>query len=72
LVSLGVSWWTGSVLLSAVLGTLCGLAAAFAVTHCTPRCGERVKGSATKTIGLAAVESPINVGRQSDRDTGGG
>jgi hypothetical protein len=31
LVSLGVLRWTGSVLTSAMLGTICGLAAAFAV-----------------------------------------
>ena len=31
LVSLGVLWWTGSVLTSAAIGTMCGLAAAFAV-----------------------------------------
>jgi hypothetical protein len=31
LASLGVLWWTGSVLTSAAIGTMCGLAAAFAV-----------------------------------------
>ena len=31
LASLGVLWWTGSVLTSAATGTMCGLAAAFAV-----------------------------------------
>jgi hypothetical protein len=31
LVSFGALWWTGSVIASAVLGTMCGLAAAFTV-----------------------------------------
>jgi hypothetical protein len=31
LVSFGVLWWTASVLTSAAIGTMCGLAAAFAV-----------------------------------------
>jgi hypothetical protein len=31
LVGFGVLWWIGSVITSAVLGTMCGLAAAFAV-----------------------------------------
>src|SRR5215207_2075293 len=31
LVSFGVLWWTGSILTSAAIGTMCGLAAAFVV-----------------------------------------
>ena len=45
LVSLGVLWWTGSVLTSAAIGTMCGLAAAFAVDSlhtAVERAGERL------------------------------
>jgi len=45
LVSLGVLWWTGSVIISAAIGTMCGLAAAFAVDAlhvAVGRAGERL------------------------------
>jgi hypothetical protein len=45
LVGFGVLWWTGSVITSAVLGTMCGLAAAFAVNAlhaAAERGGERL------------------------------
>jgi hypothetical protein len=46
LASLGVLWWTGSVLTSAAIGTMCGLAAAFAVNAvhaAVGRGGERLR-----------------------------
>ena len=45
LVSLGVLWWTGSVIASAAIGTMCGLAAAFAMDAlhtAVQRAGERL------------------------------
>jgi hypothetical protein len=45
LVSVSVLWWTGSVITSAATGTMCGLAAAFAVDAlhtALARAGERV------------------------------
>jgi hypothetical protein len=45
LVSLGVLWWTGSVVTSAAIGTICGLAAAFVVDGlhtAVQRTGERL------------------------------
>jgi ABC-type nickel/cobalt efflux system permease component RcnA len=42
LVSLGVLWWTGSVITSAAIGTMCGLAAAFALHTAVERAGERL------------------------------
>jgi hypothetical protein len=45
LVSFGVLWWTGSVITSAAIGTMCGLAAAFAVDGlhtAVERAGERL------------------------------
>ena len=45
LVSFGVLWWTGSVITSASIGTMCGLAAAFAVDAlhtAVERAGERL------------------------------
>jgi len=44
LVSLGVLWWTGGLLSGAVIGVICGLAAAFtigAVSSAAGRSGER-------------------------------
>ena len=44
LVSLGVLWWTGGLLTGAVIGVICGLAAAFAigaVSTAVGRSGER-------------------------------
>jgi hypothetical protein len=41
LVGFGVLWWTSSVITSAVLGTMCGLAAAFAVNALHPEVGRR-------------------------------
>jgi len=45
LVSFSVLWWTGSVITSAAIGTMCGLAAAFAVDTlhtALARAGERL------------------------------
>jgi hypothetical protein len=47
LVSLGVLWWTGGLLSGAVIGVICGLAAAFtigAVSTAVRRSGERPRG----------------------------
>jgi hypothetical protein len=46
LAGFGVLWWTGSVIASAVLGTMCGLVAAFAVNAlhaAVERAGERLR-----------------------------
>jgi hypothetical protein len=45
LVGFGVLWWTGSVITSAAIGTMCGLAATFAVDAlhtAVERAGERL------------------------------
>ena len=45
LVSLGVLWWTGSAIIGTLIGTMCGLAAAFAVDAlhtAVERAGERL------------------------------
>jgi hypothetical protein len=46
LVGFGVLWWTGSVLTSAAIGTMCGLVAAFAMDSlrtAVERAGERLR-----------------------------
>jgi hypothetical protein len=42
LVSLGVLWWADSVITSAAIGTMCGLAAVFALHTAVERAGERL------------------------------
>jgi hypothetical protein len=47
LVSLGVWWWTGGLLSGAVIGVICGFAAAFViatVSTAASRSGERPRG----------------------------
>jgi ABC-type transport system involved in cytochrome c biogenesis permease subunit len=51
LVSLGVLWWTASVITSSAIGTMCALAAAFTLDALPAlRRSEQVNGSETKTI----------------------
>ena len=73
LVSFGVLWWTGIVLISAVAGLLCGLAAAFAVDAlhiAAGRAGARLSDESDQSSsGLIAEESrPI---KQQDVDPKG-
>ena len=42
LAGFGLLWWTGSVLTSAAIGTMCGLAAVFALHTAVERAGERL------------------------------
>jgi hypothetical protein len=54
LVSLGVLWWTGGLLSGAVIGVICGLAAAFtigAVSTAVRRSGERPRGHENERSG---------------------
>ena len=54
LVSLGVLWWTGGLLSGAVIGVICGLAAAFtigAVSTAVRRSGERPHGHENERSG---------------------
>ena len=54
LVCLGVLWWTGGLLSGAVIGVICGLAAAFtigAVSTAVRRSGERPRGHENERSG---------------------
>ena len=54
LVSLGVLWWTGGLFSGAVIGVICGLAAAFtigAVSIAVRRSGERPGGHENERYG---------------------
>ena len=54
LVSLGVLWWTGGLLPGALIGVICGLAAAFTigvVSTAVRRSGERPRGHENERSG---------------------
>jgi hypothetical protein len=73
LVGFGVLWWTGSVIASAVLGTMCGFAAAFAVNTlhaAVGRGGARLRDENDRS-GSSANADYGRPSRQADADTNG-
>jgi len=69
LAGFGLLWWTGSVLTSAAIGTMCGLAAAFAVNAvhaAVGRGGERLRDENDRS----SSGSNIDQGRSSRTQEG--
>jgi hypothetical protein len=66
LVGFGVLRWTGSVLTSAAIGTMCGLAAAFAVHAAVGSGGERLRDENDRS----SSGSNIDQGRSSRTQEG--
>ena len=73
LVSLGVLWWTGSVLTSTTIGTVCGLGAAFAVNAlhaAVGREGERLRDK-SYLPSSGGIADPGRPSREEDVDPKG-